>query len=80
MDLKEKFEQAAKGDFFWIKKDLDALGMGAVVSIGRIFDIAARIADPRTLDTIQFTDEILHPPKTAASQDSAFRCHYTSST
>jgi hypothetical protein len=45
VNLKEKFEQGSIADDLGIENDLDGLGMGAVVAVGRVGDVAAAIAD-----------------------------------
>jgi hypothetical protein len=82
VDLEEEFEDLAVADHRRIKDDLDPLGMGAVIAIGGIGDIAAGIAHPRRQDAGLVPDQFLHAPETAARQNGAFAlvAHATSST
>jgi hypothetical protein len=47
VNLEEKFEQGPEADDLGIERDLDGLGMRAVMAIGRVGHIAAAIADAR---------------------------------
>ena len=45
MDLEEELQQTPKADLFGIEDDFDGLGMGAMIAIGGVRHVAARIAD-----------------------------------
>src|SRR5262249_20979238 len=72
VDLEEVFQDPPVTDLLGIKGDLDALGMGAVVAVGRIRNVAARIAHTGLHDAGYLADQILHAPEAAASEDCAF--------
>jgi hypothetical protein len=72
MNLEEEFQQSAEVGLVRVKHNLDRLGMGAVVAIGGVLYIAAGIADAGLDDARQSAHELLHTPKTAASQDRSF--------
>ena len=55
-----------------VPDDFDAFGMGTVVAIGRIFDIAAGVTDTGLLDTGHLADQILHAPETSAGKYCTF--------
>src|SRR6185437_2930131 len=71
MDLEEEFEQRAVADLLRIEDDLDRLGVGPVMAIGRVGHVAAAIADPRRNDAGLAADQILHAPEAAAGKDGA---------
>src|SRR3546814_18710723 len=50
--------------------DLDALGVGAVVAVGRVRHVAAGVAHAGLDDAGQPADEVLHAPEAAAGQNS----------
>jgi hypothetical protein len=80
VDLKKELEQSAIGGLRGIEDDLDRLGMGAVIAICRIRHVATCVPGPGRDHTGQLADEILHAPKAAASENSAFSRHQMSST
>src|SRR5271165_229805 len=47
MNLEEEFENLTVAEFCGVEDDLDRFGMGAVIAVGRIAHLAARVADPR---------------------------------
>jgi hypothetical protein len=77
MNLEERFQQRPVADQLRIESDLDRLRMRAVMVVGRVWDIAAAIADAGCEDARHFTDQILHAPKAAAGENRAlrWRCH-----
>ena len=75
VDLEEELQQLTIADLVTLKPNFNALGVGAMIAIGGVFDIAARVAHTCTQDPRQFADQILHAPKTAARQHCAFFCH-----
>lgn len=80
MNLEEQFEQRPIVGLVAIVDDLDRLGMVAMVSIRRIRDSAAGIADAGGNDAGLFADQVLHAPETASRQNRAFFAHEISST
>ena len=77
VDLEEELEQVAVGDLLGVEDDLDGLGVGAVVAVGRVGDVAAGVADPGRDHPGPLADEVLHPPEAASGQDRGFSrvCH-----
>jgi hypothetical protein len=82
VDLEEELQDLAVADDLGVEDDLDPLGMGAVVAVGRVGDVAAGIAHAGRDDAGLVADQLLHPPETAARQNGAFACraHAISST
>src|SRR5579883_44985 len=80
MDLEEELEQRAIARDPRIENDLDRLGVGAMVAIGGVRHIAARIADARGDHSRLLPDQILHAPEAAAGENRSFclRHHFTS--
>ncbi|OIQ69108.1 hypothetical protein GALL_492910 [mine drainage metagenome] len=78
VDLEVEFQQRAIAGLGRIIDDLDRLGMGAVVAIGRVCDVAACVADAGGDHARQLADQILHTPETAARQNCPF-AHFSSS-
>jgi len=79
--LEEEFEDLTIGDLGRVEKDLDPLGMGAVIAIGRVGHVAAGIADPGRPDTGHLAYQVLHAPEAAPRENRAFlMAHATSST
>src|SRR5262245_58067017 len=72
VDLEEVFQDPSVTDLLGIEGDLDAFGMGAVVAIGRIRNVAAGIAHTALHDAGHLAGQILHAPEAAASEDCAF--------
>src|SRR5260370_32537035 len=72
MNLKEKLEEPSITDLTRIKNDFDSFGVGSVIPICRIGNVAARIADPRGNHTRVTTQQILHSPETAAGKNRPF--------
>jgi PAS domain S-box-containing protein len=79
VDLEEELQNLAIGRRFGIENDLDGLGMGAVIAIGRVGHVAARIAHAGPFNAGELADQILHTPETATGQNCAF-AHDTTST
>src|SRR6185437_2932671 len=79
MDLEEEFQQVPVGGLFRIEDDLDRLGMGAVVAVGRVRHVAAAVTDARRDHTGLPANEILHAPEASARQNGAFLAHRKSS-
>ncbi len=75
VDLEEELEQVAVGDPLRVEDDLDRLGVGAVVAVGRVRHVAARVSDARGDDAVELADQILHAPEAAAGED-CFLCSH----
>ena len=73
VDLEEELDQLPVTDPGGVEDDLDALGMAAVIAIGRILHIAAGVADTGLLDAGELADQVLHAPEAAACEYSTFR-------
>ena len=71
VDLEEEFEQLAVAGFGRIKDDFDPFRMGAVVAVGGIRHVAARIAHACGHHAVKFADQVLHAPKAAACENCA---------
>src|SRR5215218_9050462 len=69
MNLEEELEQVTVGRLLGIEADLDRLRVRAVVAIGGIRDVAARVPDPCRQDAAALPDEGLHPPEAASRED-----------
>ena len=69
MDLEEELEQVAVGRLLGVEDDLDRLGVGAVVAVGRVGDVAAGVADPGRDHAGPLADQVLHAPEAAAGQN-----------
>src|ERR1700722_664165 len=72
VNLKEELENLTVAELGRVKDDLDGLGMGSVISIGRVAHVAARVADPCRYHAIVTSEQILHPPEAAAGQNRTF--------
>ena len=51
-----------------------------MIAIRRMGVVPAGVTDPRGKNAIVAANEILHAPEATAGKNSAFRCHWTSST
>src|SRR3546814_12936216 len=71
VDLEEELQDPPVADLLGIEDDLDALGMGAVVAVGRVRHVAAGIADAGRDDAGQLADQVLHAPEAATGQNSS---------
>ncbi len=80
VDLEEEFQHLAIAGLRRVEDDLDRLGMGAVIAVGRVGHVAAGVADPRRQDARLAPDEVLHAPEAAAGENRPFRAHRISST
>ena len=69
VDLEEELEQVAIGRLLGVERDLDRLGMGAVVAIGGVGYVAARVSDSRGEHSGALADQVLHAPKAASCED-----------
>src|SRR5205807_5042560 len=80
VNLEEELQQLSIADFLRIENDLDRLGVGPVIAIGRVGHVAAGVADARGDHARVFANEVLHPPKAAAGEHGTFRrsCHIES--
>lgn len=72
VDLEKELKYLAVADYLRIEHNLDSLGVRAVIAVGRVCDVAARVADPRRYDTGDFANEILHSPEASACKDRGF--------
>src|SRR3546814_18545369 len=61
VDLEEELQDPPVADLLGIEDDLDALGMGAVVAVGRVRHVAAGLADAGRADAGQLADKRLPP-------------------
>ncbi len=73
MNLEKELQKVPVGQTLRFEDDLDPLGMGAMVAIGRVGDITAGVPDTRGNDAGHFSDQILHTPETAAGKNRPFR-------
>jgi hypothetical protein len=78
--LEKNFQNAAIRNPLRIEQNLDAFCMRAVLTVSGVGDIAAGITHPGGRNPRQLTNQVLHTPKTATRQNSAFLGHYLSST
>src|SRR5215211_4153912 len=69
VDLEEELQQLAVGGHLRVEDDLDRLGVGPVVAVGGVCDVASRVAHPRRQDPWAPPDQVLHPPETPSGQD-----------
>jgi hypothetical protein len=72
MYLEKEFQEISETGLVGIEYDLDRFGVRAVIPIGGVLDVATRIAHPGGHYARQPPDELLHAPKTAASQNRTF--------
>ena len=81
VDLEEEFEQRAIARDRRVEGDLNRLGMGPVIVVGGVRNVAAGIADARLDHAGHLSDQVLHAPEAAACQNRPFRlhCHVTTS-
>ena len=76
VDLEEELQHRAVIGNRRVVNDFNGLGMGAVVTVGRVGDVAAGVTDPGCDHTRLFADQVLHSPEATASQDGFFSgCH-----
>src|SRR5262245_34038726 len=75
MNLEEELEDLPEADLRGVVEDLDRLGVVAVVAVGRVRRVAARVADARLDHARILAEEVLHAPEAAAGEDRAFRRH-----
>jgi tRNA(Arg) A34 adenosine deaminase TadA len=75
VDLEEELQKLSVGDSGGIEDDLDRFGMGAVIALGRVGHIAARVANPRRHDAIITAHKVLHAPEAAAGKNGTFLGH-----
>src|SRR6185312_5515443 len=71
VDLEEELEQLPVAQEPRVEDDLDRFGVGAVVAISGVPDVAAAVADPGRDDAGHFADQILHAPKAASGKHGA---------
>src|SRR5829696_7767030 len=69
VDLEEELEQLTVGGHLGVEDDLDRLGVGAVVAVGGVGDVAAGVAHPGREDPWALSDQVLHSPETPSGQD-----------
>src|SRR5829696_7159745 len=69
VDLEEELEQLPIGGHFGVEGDLDRLGVGPVVPVGGVGDLASGVAHPRREHPWTLSDQVLHPPETPSGQD-----------
>ena len=74
MDLEEELEQVAVARHRRVEDDLDALGMGAVVAVGGVGDVTARVPDSGRDDAGEVADQLLDAPEAASGEDGALGC------
>ena len=70
--LEKEFQEISETGLVGIEYDLDRFGVRAVIPIGGVLDVPTRIAHSGGHYARQPPDELLHAPKTAASQNRAF--------
>src|SRR6185437_9890086 len=75
VDLEKEFQQRAVADARRIEGDLDRFGVGAVVAVRGIGNVAAGIADARRNHAGLLADQVLHAPEAAAGKDGALGSH-----
>src|SRR5580765_7339734 len=71
VDLKKEFEKLPVAQKPRIENDLDRFRMSAVVAIGGVRNVAARIADAGGNDAGHFSDQVLHAPKATSGKNGA---------
>lgn len=74
VNLEEEFQNLAVADGLRIENNFNSFGVGSVVAIGGVDDVAAGVADAGGNHAGLATNEVLHTPETAAGQDGLFRC------
>src|SRR5206468_1209410 len=57
-----------------VEDDLDGLGMPLVIPVGRVGDIAARVADAGRQHAWLPSDQVLHSPETPSGADCLVGC------
>jgi hypothetical protein len=62
VDLEEKLEKLAVADLAGIEDDLNGFGVGSMIAVGRIRNVAAGVADAR-----EITPQKQPPARTARS-------------
>src|SRR4029077_6045122 len=72
VNLEEIFEQFPIREFRGIKNDLDGFRVSPMITISRVTHIAAAVTDPRRKNARVAPDQILHPPKASACQNSSY--------
>jgi hypothetical protein len=81
VNLEKEFEQCSIAELRRVEDDLYPFGVAAVVAVGGIRHVAARVSDARGDHAIHLADQVLHAPEAAACKDGPFGCaHFTSST
>jgi hypothetical protein len=80
VNLEEELQNLAVAEFGGIKDDLDRFGMRAMIAVGRIAQVAPRVADPSRYDAVMAPKKILHAPKATARKNRTFCGHWKSST
>ena len=63
VNLEEELQEVAIADTRRVELDLDGLGVRAMVAIGRVRHIAARVSDPCVDYAGQLADQVLHAQK-----------------
>lgn len=63
VDLEEELQDLPVVGYRRVVDDLDGLGVGAVVAVGRVGDVTAGVADPGGHHAGLLADEFLHPQK-----------------
>jgi hypothetical protein len=69
VDLEEELQQCPERGRRRIEDDLDGLRVGAVVAVGRIRRVTARVPDARGKHPGEAADQVLHAPEAAPRED-----------
>jgi hypothetical protein len=73
VNLEEELQKVAIADTCRVKLDLDGLGVRAMISIGRIRYVAARIPDTCSDNAWELPNQVLHAPEATSGKYSAFK-------
>src|SRR5918993_726560 len=74
VNLEEELQQVAVARRRRIEDDLDALGMVAMVAVGGVGDVTARVPDSGRDDAGEVADQLLDTPEAASGEDGALGC------
>src|SRR5262249_44323872 len=69
VDLEEELEQVPIGDLLRVEDDLDRLGVAFVIAVGRVRNVAARVAHARGENAGPLPEEVLHSPETPTGEN-----------
>ena len=72
VDLEEELEQVAERLPLGVEDDLDRLGVGAVVAVGRVGDVTAGVAHSGRDHAWPLADQVLHTPEATSGKHGPF--------